>query len=338
VNAYAFPGGSIAATRGILLALDNEAELAALLGHELGHVNARHTAERMSKGMIVQTVVGGLAVLAGTQSSGLGELAGALGMVGAGALLASYSRTNERQADELGMEYMVRAGYDPKGMIGLMDMLNSLSKHSPNAIELMFSTHPMSSERYKTAVDRVETNYKNKNKNRLFRERYKDYTAKLRAKRKVIESFQKGEKEMAGKKYGSAATHFKRALKSAPGDYAGLLMMSKCQLMQENYNEARQYAEKAKSVYPQEAQAYHVCGFAKIKQRKYGSAYQDFVNYEKKLPGNPNTMFFKGFSLEGMEKTKAAAEEYYKYLQVVKQGDKAKHAYQRLVEWGYIEG
>ena len=69
VNAYAFPGGSIAATRGILLALDNEAELAALLGHELGHVNARHTAQQMSKNVLTQAVVGSVSVLAGTQGA-----------------------------------------------------------------------------------------------------------------------------------------------------------------------------------------------------------------------------------------------------------------------------
>ncbi|MBW2181901.1 MAG: M48 family metalloprotease, partial [Deltaproteobacteria bacterium] len=337
VNAYAFPGGSRAATRVMLLSRDNEAELAALLGHELGHVNARHTAERMSKGMVIQTVVGGLAALAGTQGSGVGELAGTLGMLGAGALLASYSRDNERQADELGMEYMVRAGYDPNGMIGLMDVLNNLSKHNPNVIELMFATHPMSSERYKTAADRLEAKYKNANKNRLYKERYKDNTARLRAKRKAIENIQKGEKEMAGKKYGSAETYFKNALKKAPKDYAGLLMMSKCQLMQDKNSEARQYAEKAKAVYPKEAQAYHLCGFAKIKQKKYESAYEDFKSYEKKLPGNPNTTFFKGYSLEGMKRNKEAAEEYYKYLQSVKQGENAKHAYQRLVDWGYIK-
>ena len=62
VNAYAFPGGTIACTRGILLSLENEAELSALLGHELGHVNARHTAEQMSKGMLTQAVVGGVSV------------------------------------------------------------------------------------------------------------------------------------------------------------------------------------------------------------------------------------------------------------------------------------
>ncbi len=81
VNAYAFPGGTIACTRGILLSLDNEAELSALLGHELGHVNARHTAEQMSKGMLTQTVVGGLAVAAGTQGAVYGNLASQLGQI-----------------------------------------------------------------------------------------------------------------------------------------------------------------------------------------------------------------------------------------------------------------
>ncbi len=79
VNAYAFPGGSIACTRGIMLSLDNEAELGALLGHELGHVNARHTAEQMSKGALTQAVVGGLSVLAGSQGAVYGQLASQLG-------------------------------------------------------------------------------------------------------------------------------------------------------------------------------------------------------------------------------------------------------------------
>ena len=140
VNAYAFPGGSIAATRGILLELDNEAELAALIGHELGHVNARHTAERMTTGVLTQAVVSGLSIYAGTKSEAAGQLASTLGMLGAGALLASYSRDNEREADALGMEYMVRAGYGSNGFVGLMDMLNSMPKRKPGAIELMFTT------------------------------------------------------------------------------------------------------------------------------------------------------------------------------------------------------
>ena len=156
VNAYAFPGGSIACTRGILLDLDNEAELAALLGHELGHVNARHTAEIMSKAQLANMAVGGLAIITSVAvGTGAGDLAGQLGQLGSGALLASYSRDNERQADGLGMEYMTRSGYGPQGMVGLMEMLNSMNQHKTGATDLLFATHPMSSERYQTSVNQA---------------------------------------------------------------------------------------------------------------------------------------------------------------------------------------
>lgn len=337
VNAYAFPGGSIAATRGILVELRNEAELAALLGHEMGHVNARHTAEQMSKSALTNALIGGIATIAGTQSPGLGNLASQLGMLGAGALLAHYSRDNERQADALGLEYMVKAGYNPNGFVGLMDMLRSTSKHEPSAIELMFSTHPMSDERYNTAVQTVNTKYRHAQDLPFYRERYMDHTTKLRAMKGAIEALQKGERAMAGEKYNEAETYFINALKQAPEDYAGLVMMAKCQIVREKYSEADRLIKKAKKVYPQEAQAYYLAGFVNMNQKQYDSAYEDFKTYENILPGNPNITFYQGLSLEKMNRVSESADKYYRYLKVVNQGDKAKYAYQRLVQWGYIK-
>lgn len=337
VNAYAFPGGTIAATRGILLSLDNEAELAALLGHELGHVNARHTAQRMSQSMLTQAVVGGIAVYAGTKDPAYSKVASTLGMIGAGALLASYSRDNEREADSLGLEYMTRSGYNPDGFSGLMDMLRSMSKHKPNAIELMFSTHPMSDERYDTALKTIQTNYQPDKKNPLYRERYMDHTARLRKIKPAIESMQQGEKEMAAQNYPSAEDHFKNALSAAPNDYAGLLMMSQCQLLMENYAQAERFAETAGQVFPEEAGSWHLNGFSKMKQKKYDNALDQFEKYEKILPGNPNTTFYKGFCLEQMENIKSAAQEYQNYLKAVNQGEKAAYAYERLTAWGYVK-
>ena len=337
VNAYAFPGGSIAATRGIMLSLDNEAELASLLGHELGHVNARHAAEQMSKGQLAQAVAGGVSVLAGTQSAALGDLAGQLGQIGAGALLASYSRDNEREADALGMEYMVGAGYGSEGFIGLMDMLNSMSKHKTTTVDLLFATHPMSQERYNTAVQTANTKYQSALKGPLDRERYMDHTAGLRAKKSAIEEIQNGEKQMAKRKYDAATGHFRRALKKAPNDYVALCMMSKSQLAQKKNAVGRQYAEMAQKSYPKEAQAYHLSGMAKMRLKDYDGAYEEFSTYERLLPGDPNTIFFKGRCQEGMNHVPQAADEYYRYLQVVQQGQHAQHAYKKLKDWGYIK-
>jgi predicted Zn-dependent protease len=336
VNAYAFPGGSIACTRGILLEMENEAELAALLGHELGHVNARHTAEQMSKGTITSLILTGVSAYAEQQSSNLAELTTGLGNIAAGALLAKYSRDNEREADSLGMRYMVQSNYSPEGMVGLMDILRSMSKRKPNAIETMFSTHPMSDERYQTVVNAAAGKYRSAKGYPLNRDRYMDHTVRLRAKRGAIEEMQNGEKAMGQKRFSDAEAHFQKALKLAPDDYAGLMMMSKCMLAQLKFTGAERYAEKAQEVYPEEAQAYQISGISRLQQEDFDGAYEKFSLYDTKLPGNTNTMFLKGYSLEGMEKREAAASEYSQYLRVVSQGEMAQHAYQRLVQWGYV--
>lgn len=336
VNAYAFPGGSIAITRGILAELDNEAELAGLIGHELGHVNARHTAARMSKSQLIGTLVGGVSMVAGAASPSLGNLAGTVGGLGASLYLAQYSREDERQADDLGMDYMVRAGYSPQGMVGLMDMLRSMGKRQPSAIEAMFSSHPMSTERYDTAVNFARTRFAEKQNLPLFKERYMDSTAGLRKLAPMFKLFQEGDKAMASKEYGAAQGRYSEGLKLSPNDYAGLLMMTKCQLAQKNAASAADYANRARRAYPAEAQAQYLHGVASIMNKDYDEALADFTAYERMLPGNPTTTFMKGFSYEGMKNKQGAAQEYQRYLKAVTQGEMAQHAYSRLKTWGYL--
>jgi len=339
VNAYAFPGGTIACTRGIMLDIDNEAELASLLGHEVGHVNARHTASRMSTQMIAGALAGiGGAVVGAKYGGEWGALAGGLGGAGVGALLASYSRDDERQADSLGMEYMTRAEYNPEGMARLMEMLNEQHDTEPSALEVMFSTHPMSSERLATARKMANTKYLSAKQYSLYRERYMDNTASLRVLEPAIKELQTAEKLMRDVKLGEAEEHCAAALKQAPNDYAGLLLMSKCQIVQEKYDKALPYAAKAKEVYPGEAQALQLNGLLLVKSEKYEAAFSNFDAYEKSLPGNPYTVFYKGFSQEGMGHRQDAAQEYVRFLRQVNRGEQAKHAYYRLVEWGYIKG
>ena len=336
VNAYAFPGGSIAATRGILLQLENEAELASLLGHELGHVNARHTAQQMTTGTITQVLVGGLAAYAGARGQIYGTLASSLGMVGAGALLASYSRENEREADDLGMTYMAGGGYNPDGFVSLMEMLNSMSKREASAFELMFATHPMSQERYDTAVAKAAA-FTGAKGNSLHKERYMDSTAGLRAMAGAIENMQKAEIAMAKKDIPQAEALLEKALKEAPEDYAALVMMSKVQLALQKPEKAEHYATKAKAVYPKEAQAHYLSGFSNLQRSHWEQAQADFARYDEILPGNPNTVFYQGLSQDKMGRQEAAARDYYRYLQMTREGDQAQYAYGKLVEWGSVK-
>jgi predicted Zn-dependent protease len=337
VNAYAFPGGSIAATRGILLSLESEAALSALIGHELGHVNARHTAEQMSKGTLIQAVAGGVSVYASTRGETYGQLASQLGMLGAGALLASYSRDNEREADYLSMIYMIKSGYGIKGSVQLMTMLNGLHKGSTNAVSLLFATHPMSQERYDTTVSLANSEFSYAKGMPLNRERYMDNTAGLRNLKPAIQHFQQAEELMSKESYDKAAASFQEGLKIAPSDYAGLVMMAKCQYAQKKYDRALNFSEQAKRVYPKEAQANHLSGLSKIQLKKFDQAVEDFTSYQNKLPGNPNTIFYRGYAYEGMGNKQKSAEDYSLYLKQVTEGDQAQYAYQRLVQWGVIK-
>jgi tetratricopeptide (TPR) repeat protein len=150
---------------------------------------------------------------------------------------------------------------------------------------------------------------------------------------------QKGQKELAAKNFSAADTHLRKAIKLAPNDYTALVMISQSQLVQKKWTVGRQYAEMAQKVYPTEAQAYHLSGFAKIQLKDFEGALEEFSSYDKKLPGNPNITFFKGYAYEGMEKYPQAGQEYQRYLQVTQEGDYARHAYQRLQQWrarGYI--
>ncbi len=338
INAYAMPGGSIAVTRGILVELNNEAELAALLGHEIGHVNARHAAETSTKGMFANLLLAGATIA--TSAAGYGSAAGLvqqLGGMSAGALLAHYSRDNEREADALGMEYMTRAGYTPRGMVELMEVLVQNGHRNPSAIELMFATHPMSSERLAWAKQAASTKYAQfLNTGAVNRERYMDQTARLRRIKPAIEAMGKASAALNKKKPQEADQLLVRALHIAPNDYAALVMRAKCKLAMKQAGEARRLAQAASRVYPQEAQAHLISGIASLVEKKYSPAYDAFSRYDQILPGNPEILFFRGLCQEHMQHRDQAARFYHAYLQKVRRGKNASYAYSRLKTWGYI--
>ena len=335
VNAYAFPGGSIAVTRGILVNLNSEAELAALLGHELGHVNARHTAARMSKGTLLNVALAGTSMVLGESS--LGGIADQLGQLGGAALLAHYSRDDERQADALGMEYMVKSGYTPNGMVGLMELLLSLSQHSPSAIEMMFSTHPMSQERLTNSTHLSNTRWSFARPQKEGRERFMDSTAKLRRMKTAISAMETAERQIARKNFTEAQQDINRYKKLAPRDYAGLVIQGKFHYVQSAYQQAAPLFQAAIDAYPAEAQAHHLLGLTQLGLKKPEAALAQFNDYERLLPGNPNTVFLQGIALENLQRVDQAALHYQRYLQQVNRGEQAQYAYQRLLDWGYIK-
>ncbi|MDH5256111.1 MAG: M48 family metalloprotease, partial [Gammaproteobacteria bacterium] len=151
-NAWALPGGKIAVNRGLLTELDNEAELAAVLGHEIVHAAARHGAKAQERGTLLQ--VGMVAAQIGVAMSDVSSTAGNLMVQGAGvgaALVSTkYSREAELESDLYGMRYMQRAGYDPRGAVTLQEKFVRLAEagsRNQNWLDGLFASHPPSRER-----------------------------------------------------------------------------------------------------------------------------------------------------------------------------------------------
>lgn len=335
VNGYIFPGGSMATTRGIMLAMNSESELGALLGHEVAHVSARHSAQRMSWGLMTQLAVVGAGAYLGTQEkySDYAPLAMALGSIGAGLLLAKYSRNDEREADAVGLDYAVAAGHNPEGMVDLLQMLTDMHDREPSRLELMFSTHPMSRRRRDTARKQVAEKYSGETGRPKNRERYMDNTASLRAIGGAITHMQTAQTAMMREQYAPALTELDSALRIAPNDYAALLLSTNCLMAMDRIAEARRFAARAKAVYPEEAQAYFAEGVLALKAERFAEASRSFTTYEKMLPGNPNTLLFSGLSFEGMGQREAAAEQYHRYLEAAPMGEASDYARERLTAW-----
>ncbi len=335
VNAYTFPGGAMGVTRGILADLDDEAQLAALLGHELGHVNARHAAQRQGQNLVAQAALAGLNVAA--QNSDWGGLMSMGGQIGASALLAGYSREHEREADALGQEYLVKAGYPATGMVRLHQLLVAEEKSAPSLLQTMFSTHPMSSERMQAAQAAADARYRISNSLDARRERFMDSTASLRRIRPTIDACKNGETAMAARQYPKAQAEFQTALARTPRDYASNLRMAQCLQAQGQTAKAVDYADNAREIYPQEAQAYKLAGVLALQQRDAGRAYQNLDRFDRLLPGDAGITFLKGISLEGMGNRQAAAQHYAAYLRQSQQGNAAQYSYNRLKAWGMVK-
>ena len=150
-NAWALPGGKIVLNRGLLTELESESELAAVLGHEITHAAAKHTASNLSRGMLLQGAM--MATVMATQDKDYAQLAQLGAGIGAQLATQKFGRDAEREADYYGMKYMSRAGYDTQGAVDLQKTFVKLSEgKQQNWLTGLFSSHPPSQERVENNI------------------------------------------------------------------------------------------------------------------------------------------------------------------------------------------
>ncbi len=155
VNAFALPGGFVYVTRGIMTHLDTEAELASVVGHEIGHVTARHTASQITKSQLATLgLVAGMIVR--PELARFGDLAQA----GMSLLFLKFDRNAERQADDLGLRYMTRQGYDPRRMVEVFSLLDRLGEsNGEGRLPAWLSTHPAPADRAQRIQAAIQTQH-----------------------------------------------------------------------------------------------------------------------------------------------------------------------------------
>jgi predicted Zn-dependent protease len=150
VNAFAFPGGFFYINKGLILAADNESELAGVMAHEISHITARHATERLSKAQILQFAaipalfIGGYWAQMGIQN--------ALGL-GLNLELMGITRESEKEADQLGIQYQWNSGYDPGAFISFFEKLQKQEKSKPGRLAGWFRTHPATEDRIALCID-----------------------------------------------------------------------------------------------------------------------------------------------------------------------------------------
>ncbi|MGW8161699.1 MAG: M48 family metalloprotease [Desulfobulbales bacterium] len=233
-NAWALPGGKIAVNRGLLLELHSEAELAAVLGHEIVHAAARHGAQQMEKGMLLQGAL--VATSIAVRNSEYGNLVVGGAQLAANLVHTKYGRDDELEADYYGMRYMARAGYDPMAAVKLQETFVRLSENKPtNWLEGLFASHPPSTERVranrKTAASLPPGGI-------LGEARYTERIATLKKDQKGYDSYEKGREAFKKGSIGKAAEFAREAIHIEPREGHFYALLGDVYLQEKNYQKA----------------------------------------------------------------------------------------------------
>ncbi len=156
VNAFALPGGFMFVNTGLVLKADNEAELAGVLAHEIAHVAARHGTKQATRGQLINYASIPLIFMGGWAGYAIRQAASLAIPVG----FLQFSRGMETQADQLGLAYLYKTGYDPLAFVDFFERIETVEKKKPGVVAKMFSTHPMTADRIKRAQKEIQDDLK----------------------------------------------------------------------------------------------------------------------------------------------------------------------------------
>lgn len=238
-NAWALPGGKIALNRGLLVELDNEAELAAVLGHEIVHAAARHGAQAVTRGTLLQgALVAGM--IAASDSEYADFIVGGA-QLGAQLINQRYGRDAEREADYYGIQYMLRAGYDPNAAVSLQETFVRLSEgRNPGWLEGLFASHPPSQERVENnreLVRELQPQIAGRDLE-LGRERYQQQIAFIRQAQPAYDLFNEAQQDITEEDFDAALDKLRRANDMVPSEAKFIGLAGDVHFYRRDYDQA----------------------------------------------------------------------------------------------------
>ncbi len=312
-NAWALPGGKIAINRGLLTELDNEAELAAVLGHEIVHAAARHGAKAQERGTLMQ--VGMAAAQIGAAMSdvdpGVANLALGGASVGLQMVQMKYGREHELESDEYGMKYMKLAGYDPTGAITLQETFVRLSQaggqKQQNWLEGLFASHPPSQER----VDRNKATADKLGRGGTLGA--EAFAAAVKPLRQLKPAYDKADQALAAaqkKDYATAKSLANEAAKAIPKEGSFQVLLGQIALAEKQPQAAAAYYDKAIQLSPNYFASYLGAGVAQLQLDNKQKAEQHLRRSAELLPTAPAAYY-----LGNIARDRGDAESARKYYE-----------------------
>jgi predicted Zn-dependent protease len=329
MNAFALPGGKICITTGLLSKCDNEAQVAGVLGHEIGHVTARHAAKAISRAYLFQIplVVGAIYA----NEKGKGEELVALGAIGAGLLQLKYSRDQESQADGLGMVYSAKAGYNPDGVVQMLEVLQAAHESEPSAVEGWFLTHPLTSSRIEDAKQMLSKDYPDwtGRTDALFADRFKENTTRLMAKVGAYEHYDKAEEHLGKGEVDQALAEYHAALDiddAQPQFHCGL---GEALVKKGDVPAAVESFTKAKELTPELFRGRYDLGYSLFKTERYQPAADELNAAVEIVPTVPPAQYYLGRCQEEMGQKAEAIQSYENVVALDPESDIGKDAQKR---------
>lgn len=328
-NAWALPGGKIAINRGLLTLLDDEAQLAAVLSHEIVHAAARHSAQQMAQQTLLG--VGMMAVGVAAQNSDYGQWIATGAGLGANLYQARYGRSQESEADEYGIQYMNKAGYDPQGAVELQQKLGELSKGDSNFLSTLMASHPTSQQRMERNRELV-ANLGGGERNRAA---YQRAIAQIKRDQPAYDLHQQALQAAGNGDMKQALSLTEQAISKQSQEPLFWITKGQILLNEDNNAGAKTAFERAVRANPEYYMGHLGLGLAELGMKQTGPAEQDLLKSMEFLPTATASFYLGEINLAKGNREQAV--EYYK-VAAQGSGDLADAAKEKLASLNPSQG